>query len=74
MGYLNPALHEGIKPVLVTEDTTTTNTSDFSWDVIRAGALDDTFENSTETMIFNSSQKADLLKKIDNLAQTLKNL
>ena len=72
----NSALCEGMKPVSVTENIATTNTSDFtgtSWDVIRAGALDDTIENGTEEMILDSSQKADLISKIDSLAQSLKN-
>ena len=70
------ALREGMKPVSVTENIATTNISDFtgtSWDVIRAGALDDTIENGTEEMILDSSQMADLISKIDSLAQSLKN-
>ena len=55
-----------------TEKIATTNTTNFtgsSWDIIRAGALDDSIENDTEKIILDSSQKADLISKIDNLAK-----
>lgn len=68
------ALHEGIKPMTVTENVG--NTSDFSgtsWDVIRAGTLDDISENNSEKIILDQSEKAELIGKIDDLAQSLKN-
>ncbi len=44
-----------------------------SWDMIRAGSLDEV-EIETEKVILKSSQKAELISKIDRIARSLKNL
>ncbi len=63
------SLHEGKLQISDTEETPVTNSIDFtctSWDMIRAGALDKV-EIETEKVILKSSQKAELISKIDSI-------
>lgn len=70
------SLHENVAPTTTnTANTNTANTSDFtgsSWDVVRAGALDDNNDDTGVTEILDSTRKRDLLDKIDSMAETMK--
>ena len=66
------SLHETREITSNTTKTIKDSGGDFTgscWDIIRAGALDDT-EKGVE--INNEEKKADLVRKIDNIAATLK--
>ena len=60
------------------EEQSNTSTSDFtgrSWDVVRAGALDDNDrddDDNGDTEIMGQARKKDLLEKIDRIAETMK--
>ena len=61
------------------EEQSNTSTSDFtgrSWDVVRAGALDDNDrdddDDNGDTEIMGQARKKDLLEKIDRMAETMK--
>ena len=61
------------------EEQSNTSTSDFtgrSWDVVRAGALDDNDrdddDDDGDTEIMGQARKKDLLEKIDRMAETMK--